>query len=356
MDIKRPFFVKILFILMALFPGIFLANVTEVIALDEQSLIVGDIIALGNVDMQVMGNQSIKLNGSAMPVFSESKITTSDGQATLSLSDRSLIEISKDTILTVKSDEGFIVVKVEKGGIRFLLPSNSITLIETPAAVIGDKGTYQVASLKDLPILINNSERVGEVLVKNDGLSFINALKGNIKVTPLSGGESTIVFSGELLQVAQLERAPLPTPIPSFAPKEGYFWGWISENGAWEQVKLGTAPPTHSIFMKDLPSLPKSYVWGWDDAQKRWVWLKVKDGDLVVMRMKYKDKLGNWYWKEVTRSSPMAVETAKIKAVRGRSSISAGHLLGGGVVVGAIVAAAGSGGGGGGCSGASPSC
>ena len=141
--------------------------------------------------------------------------------------------------------------------------------------------------------------------MKHDGLSFINALKGNIKVTPLSGEESTIVSSGELLQVAQLEKAPMPTPIPSFAPKEGYFWGWVSEKGAWEQVKLGTAPPTHSIFMKDLPSLPKGYVWGWDDAQKRWVWLRVKDGDLVVMRVKYKDKLGNWYWKEVTRSSPV---------------------------------------------------
>jgi hypothetical protein len=221
-------------------------------------------------------------------------------------------------------------------------------LIETPAAVIGDSGSYQVASIKTVPVIINNSEKVGEVLVKQDGLSFINALKGDIKVTPLSGEESTIVSSGELLQVAQLVRAPLPTPIPSFAPKDDYFWGWVSEKGAWEQVKLGTAPPTHSIFMKDLPSLPKGYVWGWDDAQKRWVWLRVKNGDLVVMRIKFKDKLGNWYWKEVTRSSPMAVETAKIKAVKSRSSISPAHLLAGGVVVGAIVAAAGSGGGGGG--------
>ncbi len=353
MNIKRPFIVRFFFMLVVLFSGIFLTNIREVTALDEQRLIVGDIIALGDVDMQIMGNQSITLNGAAMPVFSESKITTSDGQATLSLSDKALIEISKETILTVKSGESFIVVKVEKGGIRFLLPSNSNTLIETPAAVIGDGGSYQVASIKAVPVLINNSDKVGEVLVKNDGLSFINALKGDIKVTPLSGEESTIVSSGELLQVAQLEIAPLPTPIPSFAPKEGYFWGWVSEKGAWEQVQLGTAPPTHSIFMKDLPSLPKGYVWGWDDAQKRWVWLRVKDGDLVVMRAKFKDKLGNWYWKEVTRSSPVDIETAKIKVVKSKSSISTGHLLGGAVVVGAVAAAAGSGGGGGGS--ASPS-
>ena len=346
MNIKRPFWGRFLFLLIVLFSWIFLANIKEVSAVDGQSLVVGDIIALGNVDMQVMKNQSIKLNGSAMPVFSESKITTSDGQATLSLSDQALIEISKETTLYVNNDERFIYVKIERGGIRYLLPSNSNTLIETPSVVIGDKGSYQIASSRGVSLFIDNSEKIGEVLVKNDGLSIISALKGDIKVTPLSGARSTIVSGGEFLQVAQLEKIPLPTPIPSFAPKEGYFWGWISERGAWEQVKLGVAPPTQSIFMKDLPALPKGYVWGWDNSQMRWTWLKVKNGDLVIMRMKFKDKLGNWYWKEVTRSSPVAVETAKIKAVKARSSISAGHLLGGGVVVGAIVGAAGSGGGG----------
>ena len=59
---------------MVIFAGIFLANITEVAAVGEQSFIVGDIIALGDVDMQLMKNQSIKLNGSAMPVFSGSKI------------------------------------------------------------------------------------------------------------------------------------------------------------------------------------------------------------------------------------------------------------------------------------------
>jgi hypothetical protein len=101
------------------------------------------------------------------------------------------------------------------------------------------------------------------------------------------------------MRVAQLEKVPLPAPIPSFEPREGYFWGWIPEKDAWEQVKLGVAPPTHSILMKDLSVLPKGYVWGWDETQMRWVWLKVKDGGIVIKRIKYKDRLGNWYWKDV---------------------------------------------------------
>ncbi len=112
----------------------------------------------------------------------------------------------------------------------------------------------------------------------------------------------------ELLQVAQLEKIQLPTPIPSFTPKEGYFWGWISEKGAWEQIKLGIPPSPQSGYLKDLPALPKRYVWGWDTAQMRWIWLRVKDDNLVIMRIKFKDQLGNLYFKEVARPSPMPIE------------------------------------------------
>ena len=152
MNIKRPFWGRFLFLLIVLFSWIFLANIKEVSAVDGQSLVVGDIIALGNVDMQVMKNQSIKLNGSAMPVFSESKITTSDGQATLSLSDQALIEISKETTLYVNNDERFIYVKIERGGIRYLLPSNSNTLIETPSVVIGDNHYQRVPTADFVPV------------------------------------------------------------------------------------------------------------------------------------------------------------------------------------------------------------
>ena len=98
-----------------------------------------------------------------------------------------------------------------------------------------------------------------------------------------------------------------PTPIPSDAPKESYFWGWFLEKG-WEEVKLGTVPATHKILKESMPRPPKGYVWGWDEAQMRYVWLKVKDGKLVIRRIKFKDRLGNWYWKELAISSPFPVE------------------------------------------------
>lgn len=122
----------------------------------------------------------------------------------------------------------------------------------------------------------------------------------SVGCAPLSSKQSTLDSPGELLQVDQLEKVPLPAPVPSFEPGEGYFWGWIPGKTAWEQVKLGVAPPTQSILMKDLSRLPKGYEWGWDETQMRWVWLKVKDGGIVIERTKYKDRLGNWYWKDVT--------------------------------------------------------
>ncbi len=112
----------------------------------------------------------------------------------------------------------------------------------------------------------------------------------------------------ELLQVAQLEKIQLPAPIPSYAPKEGYFWGWISEKGAWEQIKLAIPPSPQNSYLKDLPALPEGYVWGWDTAQMRWVWLRVKNGNLVIMRMKFKDQLGNLHFKEIAKPSPMPIE------------------------------------------------
>ncbi len=123
-------------------------------------------------------------------------------------------------------------------------------------------------------------------------------------VLPLSAEETT----EELLQVAQLEEIQLPTPIPSFTPKEGYFWGWISETGDWEQIKLSVPPSPQNKYFKDLPELPKGYVWGWDAAQMRWVWLRVKDGNLVIMRIKFKDHLGESHFKEVTKPSPIPIE------------------------------------------------
>ncbi|MEE8423818.1 MAG: hypothetical protein V3S49_04700 [Thermodesulfobacteriota bacterium] len=123
-------------------------------------------------------------------------------------------------------------------------------------------------------------------------------------VSPSCAEETT----EELLQVAQLEKIQLPAPIPSFRPGEGYFWGWISETGDWEQIKLGIPPSPQNRYFKDLPALPKGYVWGWDTAQMRWVWLRIKDGNLVIMRMKFKDHLGNLYFKEIAKPSPMPVE------------------------------------------------
>ncbi len=105
------------------------------------------------------------------------------------------------------------------------------------------------------------------------------------------------------------ETIKLPTHMPSYALlKEGYFWGWFPEKGAWEQVKPGTVPPAHKILKISMPILPKGFVWGWDEAQMRYIWLRVKDGALVVQRVKHEDRLGNWYWKEVTRPSPVAIE------------------------------------------------
>ena len=123
-------------------------------------------------------------------------------------------------------------------------------------------------------------------------------------VSPLCAEET----AGELLQVAQVEKIQLPTPIPSFAPKEGYFWGWISETGDWEQIKLSVPPSPQNKYFKDLPALPKGYVWGWDTAQMRWAWLRVKDGNLIIMRMKFKDQLGDLHFKEVAKPSPMPIE------------------------------------------------
>ena len=122
----------------------------------------------------------------------------------------------------------------------------------------------------------------------------------SVSCAPLNSKQSTVDSSGEFFQGAPLEKVTLPAPIPSFEPEEGYFWGWIPEISAWEEVKLGVAPPTQSILMKDLSPLPKGYKWGWDQAQIRWVWLKAKDGGIVIERVKFKDRLGNWYWKEVT--------------------------------------------------------
>ncbi len=121
-----------------------------------------------------------------------------------------------------------------------------------------------------------------------------------VSCAPLGSTQSTIDSTQELLQDSQLDKVPLPAPVPSFEPGEGYFWGWVPEKSSWEEIKLGVAPPTQSILMEDLSRLPKGYEWGWDEAQMRWVWLKVKDGEIVIKRTKYKDRLGNWYWKDVT--------------------------------------------------------
>ncbi len=42
--------------------------------------------------------------------------------------------------------------------------------------------------------------------------------------------------------------------------------------------------------------------------------MRVKDGDLLFQRIKFKDKLGNWYWKQVTRPSPIPIEIQDLRS------------------------------------------
>ena len=51
-------------------------------------------------------------------------------------------------------------------------------------------------------------------------------------------------------------------------------------------------------------------------AQIRWVWMRVKGYDLVFQRIKFKDKLGDWYWKEVTRLSPVPTKFKIEEAIK----------------------------------------
>ncbi|MFQ5900567.1 MAG: hypothetical protein ACE5IH_03310 [Thermodesulfobacteriota bacterium] len=321
MKVKKSISFK-LFIILTLFLWTLHSTVQEVNAESKSVLIAGEIIAIGEVRMRVAEDQWIDINSTAMPIFYESRITTSDGQATINLTNNGLIELSKKTDIYIQKEGRFVSINIRRGGLSFLFPPQSNILINTPSALVGDKEYHKIALGNSAPLLEERGQS-GEILIEDNDSTTISDLKGNLKVTPLGNKKAIILGQGELIRVAQIEDSATSTLTPPMvAPNEGMFWGWVPARGAWEEITLGvttTKPPTIAI--------PNGFAWGWDTNQNTWSWIKLKDGNIVVMMERFQDKLGNWYWREVTKPLPSGIKIVNNVAVSASSIITPEHII-----------------------------
>lgn len=165
------------------------------------ALSMGEVIATGNAFLTLDSGQVVRIDRYPMPVLGKANIRTGDGIAVVTLTPEGVLEVQKGTGILLYRDGERTVMKIEKGMVRFSVPSTKNLSIVTPSGNVEVGGISRVA-LKTPSSVPDKGGLTGIVGIE-DEKTFISSLKGTLRFA--TEGMTGIVREGETIILAQAE-------------------------------------------------------------------------------------------------------------------------------------------------------
>ncbi|MGH7409628.1 MAG: hypothetical protein ACREJ6_00995 [Candidatus Methylomirabilis sp.] len=166
-------------------------------------------LAAGSREAQITldGKQWTPLTSSSSPLYDGAIIRTGNGVASALLKDGTQLELQARTVMGISGSRAAPVVKIAVGRVLFRLPASSKTILVTPSV------RYEVAAnglpKSPAPIKIgtpgaNSSDRLGEIVVNQQGGSRIGLHQGEMLARPVNDSGLHIVKAGQSVYIPQL--------------------------------------------------------------------------------------------------------------------------------------------------------
>lgn len=187
---------------------------------------IGEVMATGNAYLALDSGELVRIDRYPIPLLGRGNIKTGDGVAVIAVTPEGVVEIQKETAILLYRDGNRTVMNMEKGMVRFSVPSTNNLFIVTPSGRIEVGGPSRVVAKTGTPIL-NEGERAGIVGIEKDGKTLISSLKGDLRFTA-QDGRGGFIKEGETIRLAQAEvGAPGPlkgitsSQLKALAAQEG---------------------------------------------------------------------------------------------------------------------------------------
>ncbi len=166
-------------------------------------------LAAGSKEAQITpdGKQWTTLASSSSPIFDGTVMRTGDGVASALLKDGTQLELQARSVVGISGSRAAPLVKIAVGRVLFRLPASSQTVLVTPSV------RYQVAAnglpKSPAPIKIgtpgsNSSDRLGEIVVNQQGGSRIGLHQGEMLAKPVNDPGLHLVKAGQSVYIPQL--------------------------------------------------------------------------------------------------------------------------------------------------------
>lgn len=177
----------------------------EAQASETSPVYVGEAIAdaRGAVFVLSSSGERLKMNSSPMPIFNGSLIEAKKGSTVITLSPDGIVEVLKGSEVKIDKFGERIFISINRGSIRFSVPSDDILSIAIPSEGISITMGSNLASTSD-KIVIENSARAGFVELKADGTAIVTSFKGSLEVSTVEGN-TMMLPEGKSLMVAKAD-------------------------------------------------------------------------------------------------------------------------------------------------------
>ena len=140
--------------------------------------IVGEMVSRGEVKFEARENVWKKVESSHFPIFQGTKIRTEKGNATITLTENSQIEVSPNSLFSLDYGDQFVL---SLGSIQFRIPSTSEINFKAGNISILKSRSFQAT--KDLSMVPGSGEEtIGSITIHPSGSITVKNIKGKLSI------------------------------------------------------------------------------------------------------------------------------------------------------------------------------
>jgi len=195
---------------------------------------IGEMISKGEVKFEARENVWKAVEPSYFPIFQGTKVKTEKGNAVITLSDGSQIEVSPNSHFSFDQSDRFVL---SQGRIEFRIPSASETNFKAGSlSILKSRSLQATKDLSTVPA--KNEETIGSIDIHSNGSVTVKSIQGKISIlnqdrtvlAALSSKDSVTIPSTTAgtkskVMVAQAGATPAAEGTAEFLGIST--WGWV---------------------------------------------------------------------------------------------------------------------------------
>lgn len=181
----------------------------------ESTIILGDIVASGNVEIKTTSGNWQSITNRSYPIVSGAHLKSGDGRMSITMKDGTRLEAGKGSEIIINGERGKYSVNLSKGPMGFSVQKGVYLSVSTPNAIVH---TNESAGHVQKVVMSKKDNINGIIFVDSKGTKVI-AVSGSFIVKDANASNVQMLSAGKAVHVTTGDSGIKITPV--VLPAEG---------------------------------------------------------------------------------------------------------------------------------------